>query len=157
MKTPENWPADILQTSSQPAVSDKPIHAVSCRAQLTQAIDFPINFTKFSSWFCLVRITALVYRAVRIFLTSVKFSISYLTTAVPHSCRIHLRKDQTSTVNHKRQVFSRNFPPSSLNNHCQPTAASKHYRPTSVRMDSSVLMVAWRSLNMTMTQNAQSY
>ena len=73
-KTSENWPADIPQTSSEPAVFDKPFDAVSCRAQLTQTIDFPINFTKFSSWFRLVRITAFVYRAVRIFRNSVKNS-----------------------------------------------------------------------------------
>ena len=96
MKTPGNWPVDILQTSSQPAVSDKSINGVSCRAQLTQAIDFPINF-KFSSWCHVVRITAFVHRAVRIFRKSVENSISHLTTAVPHSCRIHQRKDQTST------------------------------------------------------------
>ena len=74
MKTPENWPVDTLQTSSEPAVPDKPFDAVSCRAQLTQAIDFPINFTKFSTWFRLVRITAFVYRAVRVFRNFVKNS-----------------------------------------------------------------------------------
>ena len=56
-------------------------------AQLRQAIDFPINFTKFSSWFRFVRITDFVYRAVRIFRNSVKVSQyrtslpSYLTAA----------------------------------------------------------------------------
>ena len=62
MKTPENWPTDIVQTSSQPAVSDKSINAVFHRAQLTQTIKFPNNFTKFSSPFRFVRITAFVYR-----------------------------------------------------------------------------------------------
>ena len=59
MNTTENWPADIQQTSSQQAVSDYSIDADSCPAQLTQAIDFPINFTEFS-WFTLVRIIAFV-------------------------------------------------------------------------------------------------
>ena len=83
MKTPENWPADIPQTSSEPAVFDKPFDAVSCRAQLTQTIDFPINFTKFSSWFRFVRITAFVDRAVRIFRNSVRNS-QYRTSLLPY-------------------------------------------------------------------------
>ena len=81
MKTPENWPVDTLQTSSEPAVSDKLFDAISCRAQLTQAIDFPINFTKFSSSFRLVRITAFVYRAVRVFRNFVKNS--HFHTSLP--------------------------------------------------------------------------
>ena len=98
MKTPNNWPTDILPTSSRPAVRDKPINAVYCRAQLTQAIDFPINFTKFSSWFRLVRITAFVYRAVRIF----RNSHHRRTSQLPNS-----QKQRPNFYSfHKRKAFS---------------------------------------------------
>ena len=98
MKTPENWPADILRSSSEPAVSNKPIDAVSCRAQLTQTRDFPIHFTKFSSWLCLVRITAIVYRAVRLFRISIKNS-QFRTSLLPYlTATEFINADQTSAA-----------------------------------------------------------
>ena len=132
MTKPENWPADILQTFSQPAVPAKPINAVSCHAQLTHAIDFPINF-KFSSWFRLVRITAFVCRAVRIFRQ--KLPISFFTTIVPHTCRIHKRKDQTSTV----FTNAKFFPVSAVKSEqsLRTNSRIKTLTPYTVRMDSS--------------------
>ena len=156
MKTPGNWPADILQTSSQPAVSDKSINAVSCRAQLTQAIDFPINF-KFSSWCRVVRITAFVHRAVRTFRNSVENS-QYRTSLPPCLTAFEFTNAKTKLLQvSQTQSF---FPELSAiqseqplpNNSCIKTVT--HYICPN---DSSVPMVAWRSLNFTLTQNTQSY
>ena len=126
MKTPENWPADTLQKSSEPAVFNKPFDAVSCRAQLTQTIDFPINFTKYSSWFRLVRITAFVYRGVRIFRNSVKNS-QYRTSLPPYLTATEFTNAKTKLLQFSQtQSFVLKSPLPSLNNHCHAAAASKH-------------------------------
>ena len=112
MKTPENWSADILHTSSEPAVNDKPIVAVFCRAQLPQAIDFPINLTKFS-WIRLVRITAFVYRAVCNFRNFVDNSQN--RTSLPP----YLTSTEFTNAKTKLSQFSQtqNFLPECPNNH----------------------------------------
>ena len=125
-KTAENWPADILQASSQPAVSDKPINAVSCHAQLTQPIDFQTNFTKFSSWFRIVRFIPL-FTAPFIFFVIPSRALNI----IPHYRRTsELPNSQTQRPNfysfHKLKVFSRNFLSSGTNNHYEATAASNY-------------------------------
>lgn len=71
-KTPANWPAELLHVSSTSSVSDDTVDTGSYRAQLTKMNNFPINVAKFSSWFRLVRVTAFVYRALRLFRISVE-------------------------------------------------------------------------------------
>ena len=64
--------------------------------------------------------------------------MSYLTAAVPHSCRFHQRKHQTSTVFTNAKFFSGNLRP-----HVGSTSANQK-----LNQHIAVHLVAWNILNL---------
>ena len=142
MKTPENWPDDIPQTSSEPAVLDKPFYVVSCRAQLTQTINFPINFTKIFSWFRLVRITAFVYRTVRIFRKSVKNS-QCRTSLPPYLTATEFKNAKTKLL--QFVLSNAIFSPGSLRRQVRtPTAMQQpHQKNNTVHLPERMPLCLW--------------
>ena len=126
-KTPENWPAEILLTSSEPSPypTNQSMLFPSARNSHKQSTSPSIS-QKFL-------LGSALYVTPVSFTAPLAFSVipSKTLNIVPYCRRTsQLSKSQTQRPNFcsfpKRKVFSRKSPPSSPNNHSQATAASKH-------------------------------